>query len=114
MTTVQDLGRRGYARYGVSRSGAADWLALRMANALVGNKGDAAVLEVAMGGVRFRCVQACSIALTGADCQAVLTREGLDAPLHLKVNESMTLKEKDVVELGYPLDGIRACEYIVS
>jgi hypothetical protein len=50
MTTVQDIGRHGYARHGVSRSGAADDLALRMGNALVGNDDGAAGLEVTMGG----------------------------------------------------------------
>jgi antagonist of KipI len=37
LTTVQDLGRFGYQRYGVPVSGAMDGLALRAANLLVGN-----------------------------------------------------------------------------
>jgi len=36
-TTVQDLGRYGYQRYGVPVSGAMDALALRVGNLLVGN-----------------------------------------------------------------------------
>ena len=36
-TTIQDCGRRGFQRYGVPVSGALDPLALRLANALVGN-----------------------------------------------------------------------------
>jgi biotin-dependent carboxylase-like uncharacterized protein len=46
LTTVQDLGRAGYERYGVPVSGAMDWLALRAANALVGNAPEAAGLEI--------------------------------------------------------------------
>lgn len=46
LTTVQDLGRTGYERYGVPVSGALDELALRAANALVGNAPDAAGLEI--------------------------------------------------------------------
>ncbi len=45
LTTVQDLGRAGYERFGVPVSGALDALALRAANALVGNTPDAAGLE---------------------------------------------------------------------
>ena len=44
-TTVQDLGRPGYAHLGVSRSGALDAAALRLANRLVGNPEGAAGLE---------------------------------------------------------------------
>ena len=37
LTTVQDLGRPGYAHLGVPRAGALDQPALRLANRLVGN-----------------------------------------------------------------------------
>ena len=39
LTTVQDLGRPGWAHLGVPRSGALDPAALRLANGLVGNPG---------------------------------------------------------------------------
>jgi biotin-dependent carboxylase-like uncharacterized protein len=45
-TTVQDLGRPGHQRYGVPVSGALDPLALRLANALVGNAPGMAALEI--------------------------------------------------------------------
>ena len=38
LTSVQDLGRYGYGRYGVAPSGALDSFALRIANLLVGNR----------------------------------------------------------------------------
>ena len=55
-TTVQDLGRFGWAHHGVSASGAADALALRAGNLLVGNAENAAALEMTLvgGGVRLR------------------------------------------------------------
>ena len=37
-TTVQDLGRPGYGALGVSASGAADPVALRIGNRIVGNR----------------------------------------------------------------------------
>ncbi len=49
-TTVQDLGRIGYQALGVPVSGALDSLALRLANALVGNPQGAAALEILGGG----------------------------------------------------------------
>ena len=47
-TTVQDLGRPGYAHLGVPHSGAADPVSLRLANRLVGNPEDAAGLETTL------------------------------------------------------------------
>lgn len=52
--SVQDGGRIGYRRFGVSTSGAMDRRALALANALVGNPPDAAALEIAFGGAVFR------------------------------------------------------------
>jgi hypothetical protein len=42
LTTVQDLGREGFGPMGVSASGAADPVALRIGNRLVGNAEGAA------------------------------------------------------------------------
>ncbi|HKP05182.1 MAG TPA: biotin-dependent carboxyltransferase family protein [Chthoniobacterales bacterium] len=54
VTSVQDRGRAGYRRSGVSSGGALDSFALRVANALVGNDDDAAGLELTLGRVRLR------------------------------------------------------------
>lgn len=64
--TVQDRGRTGYARYGISQSGAIDLKAAEMANQLAGNAPDAAVIEVAMGGSAFEILDRCRLALCGA------------------------------------------------
>lgn len=50
MMTVQDAGRQGLLRYGVSGSGAMDREAMLVANALVGNPADTALLEFAQFG----------------------------------------------------------------
>jgi len=52
-TTVQDLGRYGYGALGVSPSGAADPIALRLGNLLVGNAEAAAGLEMTLLGGTF-------------------------------------------------------------
>ncbi|GAA3971983.1 biotin-dependent carboxyltransferase family protein [Hymenobacter antarcticus] len=66
LTTVQDLGRFGYQQDGIIVSGAADAVALRVANLLVGNDEHAAGLELTILGPRIRFEADHLIALTGA------------------------------------------------
>lgn len=67
LTTVQDLGRPGYAHLGVGRSGALDRPAHILANRLVGNPPDAATLETTLGGVTVRALhRGITIAVCGA------------------------------------------------
>jgi antagonist of KipI len=54
LASVQDLGRTGYRKSGVSIGGALDAHALRVANALVGNEDSAAGLEATLGNLRLR------------------------------------------------------------
>jgi len=72
LTTVQDLGRFGWAHFGVSASGAADALALRAGNLLVGNAENAAALEMTLAGGEFEFESRAVIALTGSDFGAGL------------------------------------------
>lgn len=69
-TTVQDLGRPGYAQLGISACGAADELALRIGNLLVGNDANAAALEMTVTGGTFGFDRDIVVALTGASCDA--------------------------------------------
>jgi KipI family sensor histidine kinase inhibitor len=71
-TTVQDLGRFGYTHFGVSASGAADPLALRAGNLLVGNAENAAALEMTLVGGSFAFEMDAVISLTGSDFGAGL------------------------------------------
>jgi len=67
LTTVQDLGRPGYAHLGVGRSGALDRPAHTLANRLVGNPPHAATLETTLGGVALRALHhGLTIAVCGA------------------------------------------------
>jgi antagonist of KipI len=67
LTTVQDLGRFGFAHFGISASGAADPLALRAGNLLVGNAENAPALEMTLTGGEYLFEGPAVIALTGAD-----------------------------------------------
>ena len=77
LTTVQDLGRVGYRRYGVPVAGAVDAPALRAANRLVGNEPVAAALECTVSGPRLRCLRTTIASVTGADLVAVVERRDL-------------------------------------
>ncbi len=72
LTTVQDLGREGFGPIAVSASGAADALALRVGNRLVGNAEGAAGLEMTLLGGTFRFSEDVVAALTGSDFGATL------------------------------------------
>lgn len=67
LTTVQDLGRPGFGPLGVSQSGAADPVALRLGNLLVGNLSNSAALEMTLLGGTFVFPEGAVIAITGAD-----------------------------------------------
>jgi antagonist of KipI len=69
LTTVQDLGRYGYGRYGVAPSGALDAFSLRIANLLAGNPEGEACLEITLFGLKIRALTECVIAITGGDLQ---------------------------------------------
>lgn len=66
LTSPQDTGRIGHAHLGIGRSGAVDRPAMQLANALVGNRTDACVLELTLLGPRLRLDREHVIALTGA------------------------------------------------
>ncbi len=67
LTTVQDLGRYGYQKYGVIVSGAMDSFALRMCNLLVGNEEKDPALEITATGPTIEFMEDTLIALCGGD-----------------------------------------------
>ena len=70
VTTIQDAGRFGYQDRGVPVAGPMDWYSYRLANALVGNGGDAAAIEATVLGPELRFDQPAIIAIAGADLAA--------------------------------------------
>lgn len=80
-TTIQDLGRPGHARLGISAAGAADPIALRLANRLAGNPENAAALEMTLTGGVFRFEADAVVALAGADMQAQIRADAGTLPV---------------------------------
>lgn len=94
-TGLQDRGRFGWQRYGVSSSGAMDSLALAAANALVGNPPGTAAVEFVLMGGRFRVAGGpARLAVAGAD--PTLAVDGTPgAP-----GRSLTLDDDQVLDVG--------------
>ncbi|MCF7223194.1 biotin-dependent carboxyltransferase family protein [Marilutibacter chinensis] len=76
LSTVQDIGRTGWRHLGVARAGALDPDAARLANRLVGNPADAAVLEFTLIGPTLWLDAPTTIALCGAEADVVHTDAG--------------------------------------
>ena len=102
LTTVQDLGRPGHAAIGVTRSGAADVPAAALANRLVGNRSEAALLEVTAGGLRVRAGRTLLVAVTGAPAPVEI--DGRAAPFAAPT----TVRAGSVLALGTPRQGLRS------
>jgi len=101
-TTVQDLGREGFGALGVSASGAADPVALRIGNRLVGNLGSAAALEMALLGGTFMFPDGAVLALSGSDFGATLDNVPVDPFISFEARPSQTLR------LGHTRSGARS------
>lgn len=102
LTTIQDLGRQGYESIGISTSGAMDFFAAAVANLLVGNRADDALLECTLVGphLRFNCDAL--VAVTGANLRPLL--DGRPIALWQSVQVK---KGSELVFSGYQ-SGVRA------
>lgn len=67
LSTIQDLGRYGYQRFGVISSGAMDPLAHRIANMLVGNDENQPTLEITLLGPTLKFEADALISICGGD-----------------------------------------------
>ncbi|HYW66791.1 MAG TPA: biotin-dependent carboxyltransferase family protein [Candidatus Dormibacteraeota bacterium] len=108
LTTVQDLGRPGYGPLGVSPSGAADSVALRLGNMLVGNAQGAAALEMMLVGGRYTFPEGGVISMAGADFGANLNGQAIEMWIPHAVHPGGTL------ELGLTRTGARCYLCIAS
>jgi biotin-dependent carboxylase-like uncharacterized protein len=72
--TIQDGGRHGYLRYGVTPAGPMDWVAFRTANSALGNDRAAAV-EISVGGLEVIC-EGAPLALAFAGGAFLWRRDG--------------------------------------
>ena len=101
-TTVQDLGRYGYAHLGISPAGAADPLSFRMANLLVGNEENAPALEMTLLGATLEFDKSVIIAVTGASCEC---KSGCD---QVPANTALEIPAGSILQCGSMISGARS------
>jgi antagonist of KipI len=92
LTTVQDLGREGFGPLGVSPSGAADPISLRIGNRLVGNAEGAAGLEMTLVGGTFLFPEGAVLALTGSDFGATLDGKPVELRTSFEASPGQVLR----------------------
>lgn len=101
LTTVQDLGRYGFQRYGVSASGVMDEYSAKIANKLVGNKLGEAVLETTLKGVQIEFLQNTAVAITGGNCDVTLNGAKIE------LWQSYLVNRGDILKMGICKSGLR-------
>ncbi|WP_421872250.1 biotin-dependent carboxyltransferase family protein [Marinoscillum sp.] len=101
-TSVQDMGRYGYRKYGVPLSGSMDQNSAIRANLLVGNEASAPVLEITVVGPQIEFTSDASIAIVGADLSPKLDRRVIHT------NARINVLKGQVLEFGKCKYGIRA------
>lgn len=103
LVVVEDLGRPGLAHLGVTGAGAADRGSHDLANRLVANPPDRAVLEVTLGGLSVRVHGGrVDIAVTGADCEPAVNG------IPFGLNSVRSVGPGEVVTLTVPSAGVRS------
>ncbi|MCA6212943.1 MAG: antagonist of KipI [Thermococcaceae archaeon] len=93
LTTVQDLGRIGYQKFGVPVSGVMDEVSARLTNYLVGNYDNAPLLEFVLRGPTIR-FHSSAVFAVGGDVEVKLNG------VPINPWESYWAKRGDVLEIG--------------
>ena len=101
MTTVQDLGRYGYQSQGFSVAGVMDVRSFKIANLLLDNPENEAVLEITLIGPTLEFTSATIIAITGGDFQPTINGE--PAPMYT----ALYMNKGDVLKFGSARTGSR-------
>ena len=101
LTTIQDSGRYGYQELGIPTSGVMDDYNYRLANILVGNKLDEAVLEMTYFGPTLKFNEDLTLAITGSDMNPKIN--GQPAPMF----ETIKVKAGDTLQFGKVNEGVR-------
>lgn len=96
------MGRHGYQKYGLCVSGSADQFSHRIANILVCNSQDSAVLEITLFGLKLKALQPSVIAITGGDLNPEINGE------RVPMWASMKVKEGDIIHFRANRSGCRA------
>lgn len=106
-TTIQDRGRFGFSKYGVPQSGAMDKRSFRLANALLGNDENCAVIEWMIIPPILKFHEESVIVLTGAICDPYMNDQTVKFNQPLLVNKGDVLRFKNVSKGVFGYVGIK-------
>lgn len=101
LTSLQDTGRKGYLQYGVSKGGAMDEYAPKLANSLVGNTTSLAVLEITQSPHRFRVLKDTVVAFAGGGLQPQIN------DVSIPLQQPQFVSAGTVISCKQPLPGFR-------
>ena len=102
LTTIQDLGRNGFKKDGIIRSGAMDSIAHRVANLLVQNDEREPTIEITLYGPTIRFMEDTVISLCGGDLSPSLNERAME------MNRPIRVHNGDILTFGQPRTGCRA------
>jgi antagonist of KipI len=102
LTTIQDLGRYGYQKYGVIVSGAMDTYAMRFANILVGNNENEGVLEITLVGPSLKLEKGTLFSITGGNISPTINGR------KISLGRPVYLNEDCVLNFGHCVAGCRS------
>lgn len=97
LTSIQDLGRTGFQKYGVVVSGAMDPFSLRVANLLVGNEESEGALETTLIGPELEFESDRLIAICGGNLQPFIASQAVPMWRPIWVKRGNVLKFKEAV-----------------
>ena len=101
-SSIQDLGRVGYRKYGVPVSGAMDHYSAKLANQILENRADVPILEVTLIGPTLRFKEACEIAISGAEFEPDLNS------YVVQNNTIISIEKGSILKFGPVKRGMRA------
>ncbi|WP_299946547.1 biotin-dependent carboxyltransferase family protein [uncultured Microbulbifer sp.] len=101
-TSVQDCGRPGLMHYGIPQGGAADPLAMTLANLILGNVTNIPVIEITLTGPRIEFGCDISIAITGAQFKVTLNGNPVNN------FETIQIQRGDTLDFAQLISGARA------
>jgi len=100
-STIQDFGRIGFQEYGIPYAGVMDKKAAILANSLLGNSEDEAVMEMTMTGAKLQFKTYTCIVISGANMSPKLNA------MAVKNNKVIRVKPNDVLSFDKLVSGFR-------
>lgn len=109
LTTIQDAGRPGLRRVAVPLAGYADPFSARIANACVGNPGDAPIIEICGPGLKLAFEKTAFVTISGAAVTADLERADLEhASMPVPMNVAVRARASNTLTVRQVENGARA------